>query len=866
MPPIVLKPPAAPTPREGDEELTIPQVEQISLFKELSSAPKLQSLPGTVILRRFKPGDVICRQGEPGWTAFYILKAEDLLELRRAQLKEATQPERVAALTASVTIRERQVEQIKTAQNSEELRHAATVHLAVPQPPRGLGRRLVKGLSRRLFGAAEQTTGKRPLYIPIDGPVDIDYEVREAAINEGELLGEMSCLYHTPRSATVVASRECFALEILRNVLDAMLTNRNKTFKERVDTTYRQRVLELHLRNVPLFCDLPKGAFDEFQEDLRDRAELISLAPGTMLCDEYEYPDSMYIIRSGFVKVMRNVSALLSADAIADWPSLRTQLLAGKDANAPAAQKKVWQLVPALVQEVVAGPSTALAQGMVVDVFNELIRNPALRTHAEFAEVLKTSGLAADAAALPAKPTKWAQHQQVRTFNRQLLAALYPKAITEQNKRAAAPRVIAYCSRGDVIGEIGLVYGRPRIATCIAYDHPDSKFGEVEVVRISAELFRDVVRKSPALKRALEETAREHRDDARAKLGQAPGDRRRPLVMTERFEDLGLFQGQHLMLIDLDRCTRCDECVRACVNSHDDERSRLFLDGPRIGKYLVPATCRQCKDPVCLIGCPVGSIHKGSTGQIVIEDWCIGCSRCAENCPYDAIQMHDLGLIRRSTPGWRYAAAPADDAWQKPHYADRSWTNGSTPFRHDRMFRDGLAAPAQGQEFCFRYDFAIASHVLRSTPAFQLQVHSLAPALAVWINGEQVTLQKATPDGKLKKDKGNEWNLEAALTGKTSKAPPAGAQAVLRAGHNLVAIRLTVPAKTSDMMLELGLYEIRAAEAPLGVAGEFTQEMVTRTAVVCDLCNSLPSQQPACVQVCPHDAAMRVDGRMEFPR
>src|SRR5438309_11853675 len=130
MPPIVLKPPAAPTPREGDEELTIPQVEQISLFKELSSAPKLQSLPGTVILRRFKPGDVICRQAEPGWTAFYILKAEDLLELRRAQLKGATQTERVPALTASVTIRECPGEQIKRGPNSRKLRPAATVHPA----------------------------------------------------------------------------------------------------------------------------------------------------------------------------------------------------------------------------------------------------------------------------------------------------------------------------------------------------------------------------------------------------------------------------------------------------------------------------------------------------------------------------------------------------------------------------------------------------------------------------------------------------------------------------------------------------------------------------------------------------------------
>ena len=35
------------------------------------------------------------------------------------------------------------------------------------------------------------------------------------------------------------------------------------------------------------------------------------------------------------------------------------------------------------------------------------------------------------------------------------------------------------------------------------------------------------------------------------------------------------------MLIDLDRCTRCDECVRACANTHDDGHSRLFLVGPR---------------------------------------------------------------------------------------------------------------------------------------------------------------------------------------------------------------------------------------------------------------------------------------------
>src|SRR5581483_319590 len=123
---------------------------------------------------------------------------------------------------------------------------------------------------------------------------------------------------------------------------------------------------------------------------------------------------------------------------------------------------------------------------------------------------------------------------------------------------------------------------------------------------------------------------------------------------SERFEELGLVQGQKLMLIDLDRCTRCDECVRACVNTHADGRSRLFLDGPRFGQYLVPTTCRSCLDPVCMIGCPVGSIHRGDNKQIVIEDWCIGCEMCARQCPYGAIQMHDTGVIREESYGWRY--------------------------------------------------------------------------------------------------------------------------------------------------------------------------------------------------------------------
>jgi Fe-S-cluster-containing hydrogenase component 2 len=36
-------------------------------------------------------------------------------------------------------------------------------------------------------------------------------------------------------------------------------------------------------------------------------------------------------------------------------------------------------------------------------------------------------------------------------------------------------------------------------------------------------------------------------------------------------------------------------------------------------------------------------------------------------------------------------------------------------------------------------------------------------------------------------------------------------------------------------------------------------------AVVCDLCSSLSDQVPRCVYACPHEAAMRINARVELP-
>jgi len=52
----------------------------------------------------------------------------------------------------------------------------------------------------------------------------------------------------------------------------------------------------------------------------------------------------------------------------------------------------------------------------------------------------------------------------------------------------------------------------------------------------------------------------------------------------------------------------------------------------------------HCIDPVCMIGCPTGAIHRDqATGMVVINDEsCIGCQTCANSCPYDNIRMVEI--------------------------------------------------------------------------------------------------------------------------------------------------------------------------------------------------------------------------------
>jgi len=107
------------------------------------------------------------------------------------------------------------------------------------------------------------------------------------------------------------------------------------------------------------------------------------------------------------------------------------------------------------------------------------------------------------------------------------------------------------------------------------------------------------------------------------------------------------------MIIDLQKCTGCGECVAACkiennVNIVPPEqsemgRSMLWMDMitmyegeyPRLRTRQIPRPCMHCDNPPCIKVCPVRATYKNDEGIVAqIFPQCIGCRYCMAACPY----------------------------------------------------------------------------------------------------------------------------------------------------------------------------------------------------------------------------------------
>jgi Fe-S-cluster-containing dehydrogenase component/CRP-like cAMP-binding protein len=199
---------------------------------------------------------------------------------------------------------------------------------------------------------------------------------------------------------------------------------------------------------------------------------------------------------------------------------------------------------------------------------------------------------------------------------------------------AAGEPAVSYLSKGMTLGEVEMMVDDIHGWTCTA-----SSAGYCELVKIEKADVDAILQTHP-------ETAQELWQSAVQRIKET-GYAKRNLNHSELIEfslKKGLVQGNSILVIDLNTCTRCDDCMRACADTHGG-RPRFVREGERYGSHLIARSCYHCRDPHCLVGCPTGAIHRAAVGDVVEiqEDICIGCSNCANKCPYDAIIMHPTG-------------------------------------------------------------------------------------------------------------------------------------------------------------------------------------------------------------------------------
>lgn len=133
------------------------------------------------------------------------------------------------------------------------------------------------------------------------------------------------------------------------------------------------------------------------------------------------------------------------------------------------------------------------------------------------------------------------------------------------------------------------------------------------------------------------------REDAAAvEAGDAAqlGDRRlldELFVMVERES----VKGGRALVIDRNRCVRCNMCVESCVAVHDDGIPRLSKVGtPVLTDEVLVTACYHCETPQCMLSCEYAAIRRDPQGRVRFEyDNCVGCAGCIDGCPYGVIRL-----------------------------------------------------------------------------------------------------------------------------------------------------------------------------------------------------------------------------------
>ena len=159
-----------------------------------------------------------------------------------------------------------------------------------------------------------------------------------------------------------------------------------------------------------------------------------------------------------------------------------------------------------------------------------------------------------------------------------------------------------------------------------------------EALSIDPASFNELLANNPKLREKVQQ-------ETQKQLAQYPRMQTEP----ERGETLsflmahGVGEATNVLIIDESLCVGCDNCEKACAETHQNISRLDRKAGPSFYSLHIPTSCRHCEHPHCMLDCPPDAIHRLESGEIYINnDTCIGCGNCEDNCPYDVIKMAEI--------------------------------------------------------------------------------------------------------------------------------------------------------------------------------------------------------------------------------